>query len=245
MIPCPERIPIGSLRVTRRRLSRYVGACVVLAHGFQSGTGHAQTGSAVDNPALGPLPAPQRPPVPLFQERPIDAAALAALRSGGFVLYLRHGGTQNDRADQIPVDLDDCETQRGLSDAGRATARLVGAAIQRARIPFGAVYASPFCRTRETARIAFGREPELDPMLMYSAQLTSEQKAPRIVALRTWLTRPVPKGTNRMLVAHGPNLMDLIGYFPKEGVLVVFEPIEGGFRYIGSVASANWAQLLR
>ncbi len=179
-----------------------------------------------------------------FQEKPLSSDTLRRLRSGGFVLYLRHGETQNDRVDQLPVDLKNCATQRLLSDEGRATARRVGAAIARARIPVTTLVSSPMCRTVETAQLAFGRRPETDSLLMYTAQLSSQQKLPRVDALRDWLSRPPAVGANVVLVAHGPNLMDLMGYFPKEGVLSVFEPQGSSFTYLGSVAPSQWALLV-
>ena len=48
-------------------------------------------------------------------------------------------------------------------------------------------------------------------------------------------------------MAHAPNLMDLMGYFPKEGTLVVFRPLgeAAGFEYIASIPAAQWGELLR
>ena len=48
---------------------------------------------------------------------------------------------------------DDCATQRNLTDAGRAEARAIGAAIRALRIPVGDVLASPYCRTMETGTL--------------------------------------------------------------------------------------------
>lgn len=199
--------------------------------------------AALETPGTTSAPVWRTGP-PSFAERTLEPGTLRRMRSGGFVLYLRHGETQNDRVDQVPVDIKNCATQRVLSDEGRATARRVGAAIARARIPITTLVSSPMCRTIETAQLAFGRMPETDSLLMYSAQLTSQQKLPRVDALREWLSRPPPPGANVVLVAHGPNLMDLIGYFPKEGVLVVFEPKGSSFTYLGSVAPAQWPQLV-
>jgi phosphohistidine phosphatase SixA len=52
---------------------------------------------------------------------------------------------------------EDGARQRNLTDAGRADARAIGAAIRALGIPIGRVLASPFCRTRETAELIFGR----------------------------------------------------------------------------------------
>ena len=172
----------------------------------------------------------------------------ACLRTGGFVLYLRHGNTDNTRADRVPsVDLNDCATQRPLTEEGRQLAARVGEAIRKARIPVAEIRISPLCRVRDTVAIAFPGQVAISDMnLMYTANLTDLQKAPIIANTRHLLSAPVPTGANRVLVAHAPNLMDLIGYFPREATLVVFRPLgEAGFEYVASVAPAQWPELLR
>ena len=79
------------------------------------------------------------------------------LRQGGYVLYMRHASTDFSRNDAAMTSYEDCATQRNLTDQGRAEARAVGAHVRRLRIPIGDVLASPFCRTMETARLAFGK----------------------------------------------------------------------------------------
>ena len=84
-------------------------------------------------------------------------AAVDALRSGGYVLYFRHAATDMSKNDAGMTSFDDCPTQRNLVDRGRDDARAIGAAIRALGIPIGKVRASPFCRTVETAELAFGR----------------------------------------------------------------------------------------
>ena len=203
--------------------------------------------SFIQTPLLAEAPAaPSLPPV--FVEKPATRATIAELRKGGYVLYLRHGYTDNSRPDRVPsVDLNDCSTQRMLSDEGRALMRDVGKSIRAARIPVGELLVSPMCRTQESARLAFGEKFSLSEPLMYSANMTSEEKNPRLEALKQILNTPVPAGTNRFLVAHAPNLADLIGFFVKpEGTVVVFaQKGNAGYEYIASIHPKMWAELLR
>ena len=197
-------------------------------------------------PAAAADPA-TRPPA-RFVEVFATPQTLQSLRAGGFVLYLRHGNTDNTRADRVPsVDLNDCATQRPLTEEGRQVAARVGEAIRKARIPVAEIRISPLCRVRDTVAIAFpGQAAISDKNLMYTANLTDVQKAPIIANTRHLLSAPVPPGSNRVLVAHAPNLMDLIGYFPREATLVVFRPMgAAGFEYVASVAPAQWPELLR
>lgn len=183
-----------------------------------------------------------------FSEVVATKDLLEQLRSGGYVLYMRHGSTDNSRADRVPaVDLQDCTTQRPLTEEGRKMAADIGKAVRKARIPVRDIRISPLCRVRETAQAAFpGRSYVVDERLMYVANMTDAQKAPIVANTRYWLSHPVEAGSNRLLIGHAPNLMELLGYFPKEGTIVVFRPLEGGtsFSYVASIPPASWATLL-
>jgi phosphohistidine phosphatase SixA len=188
---------------------------------------------------------------PAFQEIMATPALLADLRKGGYVLYLRHGTTDNSRADRAPsVDLNDCNTQRVLNNEGRKLIARVGQAIAKAKIPVGEIFHSPMCRARESAELAFpAQRARLQPTLnlAYTANLTAEEKKPVLAATRKLVSAPVAVGTNRVLVAHAPNMADLMGYFVKpEGTLVVLRPMGNEkFEYVASIPPALWASLLK
>jgi len=182
-----------------------------------------------------------------FNERPATRETLGQLRQGGFTLYLRHGTTDNSKADRFPaVDLNDCSTQRPLTDEGRALAARVGRGMRAAHMPIKSIFISPLCRVKDTAAAAFpGRKVQVDPMLMYTGNLTDAQKAPIVDHTRRLLAEPVEAGSNRLVIAHAPNLMDLMGYFPKEATLVVLRPKgDAGFDYVASIPPDLWADLL-
>ncbi|MBN9695595.1 MAG: histidine phosphatase family protein [Zoogloea sp.] len=195
--------------------------------------------------ALTPVPANSD-----FKELPPSPKLIRQLRNGGYVLYMRHGTTDNSRADSVTdLRLDDCSTQRVLNDDGRRVAATVGSAIRKAQIPLAEIIHSPLCRTTETVRLGFPgfKGPiRADPDLMYTANLTSEQKKPVLIATRRLVSTPPPAGSNRLIVAHAPNLADLMGYFVKpEGTVVVLQPLgEGRYEYLASISPAAWPPLL-
>lgn len=181
-----------------------------------------------------------------FAVKRATAEIIPQLQAGGFVLYMRHGPTDTSKPDRVPkVDLNDCSTQRPLTEAGRQLSARVGAAIKKGGIPVGEVLASPMCRTKATAQAAFGKY-QVDQYLMYTSNLTAKEKEPRIANTRRLLSKPVAAGTNRVIVAHAPNLMDVIGYFPKpEALVVVFRPLgDKGFEYIATIFPDQWSELV-
>ncbi|WP_346288913.1 histidine phosphatase family protein, partial [Zoogloea sp.] len=203
--------------------------------------------------AQGPGPAAATAPVPAnsdFKELAPTPRLLRQLRSGGYVLYMRHGTTDNSRADSVTdLRLDDCSTQRVLNEEGRRLAVTLGAFIRKAQIPVAEIIHSPLCRATDTVRLAFPgfKGPvRADPDLMYTANLTTEQKKPVLIATRRLVSTPPSAGSNRLIVAHAPNMADLMGYFVKpEGTVVVLQPLgDGRFEYLASIPPATWPLLL-
>jgi len=139
---------------------------------------------------------------------PIAATAatlIEALRAGGLTLYFRHSLTV--REGQPDNDLSRCDTQRNLSEAGRDAARDIGAAIRELDIPIGEVLSSPYCRCVDTATLAFSRVTAV-PWLRTDAQFHTTAERNRLATLAQTLRTP-PAGGNRVLVAHGYNLIGL------------------------------------
>jgi len=182
-----------------------------------------------------------------FSPSPATQAQFEAIKQGGYVLFIRHGPTDSSQPDQVPVDLNDCTTQRPLSDTGREIMQRVGQYFHQSAIPFDKVYSSPLCRAYETSEILFGQGGyEVDPNLLYVAALTSDEKKPIVARTQELLSTPTAADTNRILVAHGPNMVEVMEYFPVEGTLVIIRPhADGsGFDYIASIEPDHWANLL-
>lgn len=140
-------------------------------------------GAAVLVLALTAFRSSARPAVPGAR----GPALVDALRRGGFVIYFRHAATDFSQTDREPVDYADCSRQRNLNARGRSDARAIGAAIRRLRVPIDVVLSSRFCRTRQTAQLAFGRvRPWTDLTSLRIAGSDVEERR-RIHALRRLL----------------------------------------------------------
>jgi len=231
--------------LTVRAASRAL-PCLLLACLTWPATAQSPAPSAAP-PAAGLAPVPANSD---FKELPPSPRLIRQLRNGGYVLYMRHGTTDNSRADSATdLRLDDCSTQRVLNDEGRRLAVTLGTSLRKAQIPVAEIIHSPLCRTTETVRLAFPgfKGPvKADPDLMYTANLTTEQKKPVLVATRRLVSTPPPAGSNRLIVAHAPNMADLMGYFVKpEGTIVVLQPLgDGRFEYLASIPPPSWPTLL-
>jgi phosphohistidine phosphatase SixA len=159
------------------------------------------------------------------------------LRGGGQAVLLRHTITTPGAGDPPGFRLDDCATQRNLTEAGREDARRLGAAFRARGIPVGRVLSSRWCRCLETARLAFGSPEPSDALanLFGNPGREPEQTA----ALRALVSEP-PRGGNLVLVSHGSTIHALTGIQPAPGEFVVVTP-EGGsrFRVAGRIALSS------
>ncbi|MEJ3749096.1 histidine phosphatase family protein [Actinomycetes bacterium KLBMP 9797] len=119
----------------------------------------------------------------------------------GLVIVFRHAATDQSRPDREPVDLADCATQRNLSDAGRADARAVGAAFRDLGIPVGTVWTSPYCRAKDTTRLAFGRGEEVAGLerLYPDRDQAADQRTSDLIRQHA----PAAGQPNLVIAAHG------------------------------------------
>ncbi len=87
-----------------------------------------------------------------------DGSVWQALQDGGKVILMRHAAVEQGRGKGNPLLRDPgCAKERNLSSQGREEAAKFGEAFTRRSIRIGAVLASPYCRTLDTAKIAFGQ----------------------------------------------------------------------------------------
>ena len=68
-----------------------------------------------------------------------DDPTWAALRDGAKVILLRHGATTGGAGDPPGFRLEDCATQRNLTDKGIAESKAAGERIRAQKVPVGKV----------------------------------------------------------------------------------------------------------
>jgi len=174
-----------------------------------------------------------------------DPVLVEALRAGGLVIFLRHTETGPPHPDSANAILGDCETQRLLNAEGRAQAVAIGQAMRSLAVPVAAVLASPFCRTMETATLAFGTAiPE--PALSLPRHLDAASHAAMGAALlRLVAGHPPGSAGNLVLVGHSYHLINAGGPRPEpQGAAAVLRPDgQGGFVTLALLAPRDWKRL--
>jgi broad specificity phosphatase PhoE len=189
----------------------------------------------------------------LLTQKPAPANDLVtSLRSGGFVILMRHGSTFSDQTDRVPFDFDDPTAQRNLNDKGKALARSFGDALREIGVPVGKVFTSKFNRAYETATLAGFKPIERtdDLTLTYGPNglvMSPDENNRRVEALRKLLTIAPTPGTNTILITHQPNIVDALGKDwsdVREGEALVFRPEKGTFTLVARIPIEEWPQLV-
>jgi broad specificity phosphatase PhoE len=139
------------------------------------------------------------------------------LRQGRAAAILRHAIAPGG-GDPPGFRLEACETQRTLSDEGRAQARAIGDAFRARGIAAAKVLSSGWCRCRETAELMrlgpVAREPALDSFFGDRSLGPARTEALRAL-LAAWSGGPL------VLVTHQVNITALTGVFPASGETVL------------------------
>ncbi len=151
-----------------------------------------------------------------------DEAAWAALKKPGSIVLFRHALAPGG-GDPPGFKLDDCSTQRNLSDEGRQQAQRIGSLLQGRGIKAQAVWHSAWCRTRDTAQLAFPqlREPTLRAEPAFNSFFGDRSTEPaQTAAARELLLKWRGPGA-LVVVTHQVNITALTEIFPQSGEGVV------------------------
>lgn len=155
----------------------------------------------------------------------------AAVQPGTMVLF-RHALAPGS-GDPPGFRLNDCSTQRNLSEEGRAQARRIGLAFKTRRIEVGSVWSSQWCRTRETADLAFPGK-RLDQPAFNSFFGTPEAAPEKTRTAQELLGNWRGNGV-LVVVTHQVNITALSGIVPNSGEGVVIRNTAQGVLVVGRV----------
>lgn len=139
-----------------------------------------------------------------------DESGWRALAAGGCAVLLRHAQTVPGIGDPPGFRLDDCATQRNLSEAGRTESRRFGDEIRRRGIAIDEVLSSRWCRCVDTARLAFPQHEVRVFESLNSFFADGSTRQAQTDALRDYLGRQ-PATRRIVMVTHQVNISALTG----------------------------------
>ena len=140
------------------------------------------------------------------------------LQKGGKLIFIRHayapGGGDPDN-----FDINDCTTQRNLSDSGRVQSKKIGNFFKNNKIS-GKVYSSEWCRCKETAFIAFKDFSTNSFLNSFYSSKFSANKYPQIERLKKFVN-DWDGNKNLIFVTHYVVINELLNYSPNSGEIII------------------------
>ena len=172
---------------------------------------------------------------------------LRALRQGGYIVVMRHASSPRATPAKETADAENTKLERQLDDTGRTTARAMGEAIRKLKVPVGKVLVSPTYRARLTANLAGFRTAQPVAELGDNGQSMQGADPSQANWLRAQIIQPPAKNTNTIIITHLPNV---VAAFGKEwadladGEALVFHPDgKGSVIAVARIKIEDWPKL--
>ncbi len=173
---------------------------------------------------------------------------VAALRTGGYVIVMRHASSPNAPPAAAQADTGNVRLERQLDAAGRASAHAMGDALRRLHIRVDGVLSSPTYRALETVRLAqLGSTKTYSQLGDAGRNMKSDSSGKRAAWLRQKVSQSPHWGTNTIIVTHLPNLIEAFGNDAAalaDGEALIFHPNgRAKVTVVGRIRIDDWPRL--
>ena len=152
------------------------------------------------------------------------------LEDGGKLIFIRHAYAPGN-GDPAGFNLNDCSTQRNLSDDGRKQAQRIGEFFNKNKIEIDKVLSSEWCRCKETAKIAFKNYSTNSFLNSFYSSKFSKNKDKQVKAFNYYIKNLESK-KNIIFITHYVFISEVLNYGPSSGEIVVSDK---NFNIIGSI----------
>jgi phosphohistidine phosphatase SixA len=198
------------------------------------------------NVLVGALMAMSAPTSSAFAETLAGPALVRALRSGGYVIVMRHAASPRDPPSQETAAEGNSKRERQLDANGADTATDMGQALKALAIPIGDVWSSPTFRALQTARFIGLPMPRTADQLGDGGQNMQAAAASQSAWLRSRVAERPRSGTNTLLITHFPNISAAFGSDAAgvaDGEALIFRPNGTEAELVARVKIEDWPRL--
>ena len=141
------------------------------------------------------------------------------LQKGGKLIFIRHAYAPGG-GDPINFDINDCNTQRNLSDSGREQAKKIGSFFKSNNILIDKVYSSEWCRCKETALIAFNEFETNFFLNSFFSSKFAQNKNLQMKKLKRFI-KNWDRKKNIVFVTHYVVISEILNYTSSSGEIVI------------------------
>ena len=152
------------------------------------------------------------------------------LQKGKKIIFIRHSLAPGS-GDPHNINLDDCDTQRNLSEEGRNQAKKIGNFFKDNDVQIFKVFSSEWCRCKETAKLAFTNFETKDFLNSFFSAKFANNKNKQMLDLKNYVKK-FKGNENLIFVTHYVVISEALDYAPSSGEIVIADK---NFNKIGSI----------
>ena len=141
------------------------------------------------------------------------------LKEGGNIIFIRHALAPGS-GDPENFDLNDCNTQRNLSDQGIKQSERLGLFFLKNQIPIDVVLSSEWCRCKDTAKYAFENYKTFSALNSFFSYKFQKNKNTQMSDLREYL-KSWRSDKNLILVTHYVTILEIINKSSSSGEILI------------------------
>ena len=139
---------------------------------------------------------------------------------GNKIILIRHSIAPGS-GDPKGFSLQNCNTQRNLSEAGIIQSKKIGKLFKKNKIKIDQVLSSQWCRCKDTAKYAFKNYKEFSALNSTFTPPYDKKEKQQIRELKNFVQKWNGKGGNLILVTHYVVILAMTGQAPSSGELVI------------------------
>ncbi|BAU14152.1 putative phosphohistidine phosphatase, SixA [Leptolyngbya sp. NIES-3755] len=175
-------------------------------------------------------------PSQTVQAAPVDRSIWSQLRQvETFTVILMRHTQAPGTGDPSNFRLNDCSTQRNLSQDGRRQAKQIGQVFRQRQVPVARVLSSQWCRCLDTARLLeLGKVEPFPALNSFFRDRSTESR--QTEELRQFMIQNKSDRQVVVMVTHQVNITAITGTIPAQGEAIVLQlDNQNQFKSIGTL----------
>ena len=144
---------------------------------------------------------------------------LTALEDGKKIVFIRHAIAPGN-GDPDEFDINDCSSQRNLSEKGRNQSKKIGDFFRINKIKIDTVLSSEWCRCKDTAKLAFGNFKTFSALNSFYETRFANNKSEQIKELRNFI-KNWEDDSNLIIVTHFVVISALLNKGVSSGEMII------------------------
>ena len=144
---------------------------------------------------------------------------LNSLKEGKKIIFIRHAIAPGN-GDPDNFNINDCETQRNLSEEGVEQSKNIGIFFEENKIKIDKILSSEWCRCKDTAKIAFNNFETFDGLNSFYDEKFAQNEDMQLKNLKTYI-KSWESDKNLILVTHFVVISSILNVSTSSGEMII------------------------